>query len=115
MGREYDLDLSLLLHLKFLDRVHTQFYKEYDSKGASADIKPVIRQCFDTIMPPTYLALLQVLYKGKAFSDNKEVRKTYEGAMCRQLGLRFEAYFDVEPKEGMKQWMLVPDSLTKEA
>lgn len=26
VGREYDLDLSLLLHLRFLDRVHTSFY-----------------------------------------------------------------------------------------
>jgi hypothetical protein len=30
VAREYDLDLSLLMHLKFLDRVHTQFYKEHE-------------------------------------------------------------------------------------
>ena len=41
VGREYDLDLSLLMHLKFLDRVHDAFYEEYDLKG-TADIKPVI-------------------------------------------------------------------------
>ena len=38
IAKEYDLDLSLIMHLKFLDRVHDNFYAKTD-KGQQADIK----------------------------------------------------------------------------
>ena len=38
VAKEYDLDLSLIMHLKFLDRVHEKFYTKKD-KGEEADIK----------------------------------------------------------------------------
>ena len=88
VGREYDLDLSLLMHLKFLDRVHDAFYEEYDLKG-TADIKPVILKCLKTVFIPTDTALLQILFMGKTFKDKRELSKTYEGSKCKNYGLNF--------------------------
>ncbi len=44
IGKEYDLDLSLIMHLKFLNRVHANFYDKND-KGLKADIKESIKEC----------------------------------------------------------------------
>ncbi len=44
IGKEYDLDLSLIMHLKFLNRVHANFYEKND-KGLKADIKESIKEC----------------------------------------------------------------------
>lgn len=64
VAREYDLDMSLLMHLRFLDRVHTEFYKELDEKG-TADIKPIILKSFKSVFNKNLIALLELLYLGK--------------------------------------------------
>ena len=44
VAKDYDIDLSLILHLKFLDRVHADFYSKHD-QGLKADIKHSIKDC----------------------------------------------------------------------
>lgn len=44
VAKEYDIDLSLILHLKFLDRVHANYFEKHD-KGQKADIKQSIKEC----------------------------------------------------------------------
>lgn len=40
---KYDLDLSLLMHMKFLDRVHQEFYRRVVNKEEEVSVKPVMR------------------------------------------------------------------------
>lgn len=112
VGREYDLDLSLLLHLRFLDRVHTTFYSVVDSKG-SADIKPIIQQCIKSVFSKNDSALLQVLYQGKTLQDD-DIKKTYEGHNAMKYGLKCGMFYDFSPKEGDTQCLLVRDTLSQE-
>jgi len=45
VGKEYDLDLSLIFHLKFLDRVHNKFYGTVQLGNEEPDIKKAIEEC----------------------------------------------------------------------
>jgi len=62
IGRDYELDLSLLTHLKFLDRVHEQFYAIPEDQ--ERDIKKVIVKCLKTVLNKNYVGLFDLLYFG---------------------------------------------------
>jgi hypothetical protein len=98
VGKQYDLDLSLLLHLKFLERVHSTFYTQMDAQG-SADIKPIIDNCIKSVFSRADSALLQFLYQGKTFKDD-EIKKTYEGHKAIGHGLKCAMFYSFTPNEG---------------
>lgn len=61
INKEYDLDLSLIYHLKFLDRVHSEFFRIYNDDGI-ADIKPVIQKCIRTVFSERLKALFEFIF-----------------------------------------------------
>jgi hypothetical protein len=64
VAKRYDLDLSLVMHAKFLDRVHKEFYRIFEEKK-DVDIKEVITRTFKTVLSKNKTALLEMLYLGK--------------------------------------------------
>jgi hypothetical protein len=79
--KQYEIDLSLLLHHRFLDRVHSKFYELYVQDSSKADIKPVILECFKSVLDREGVALVEQLYFGKDPAPKEEdVYQSYEAA-----------------------------------
>jgi hypothetical protein len=96
VAREYDLDMSLYYHSKFLERVHFEFFKEYDL-NPDASIKPAIKHCFKNVFNSNYLALFEFLFKGDKFYSLSELKRTYEGSKCQEFGLKYSNELSYSP------------------
>lgn len=111
VGKEYDLDLSLVCHAKFLERVHNEFFRAYDETKL-VDIKPVIRKCIKTVFNPAHLALFEFLFKKEKPPTEEELMMTYEGSKCIKYGLSYSHMMTYDPSELTFQLYMLPDSLS---
>ncbi|CDW87741.1 tfiif-interacting component of the c-terminal domain phosphatase [Stylonychia lemnae] len=89
---QFDFDLSLLLHLKFIEKVHDQFYEQIDN-GLEATVKTIIRQLRKNLFDKKITALFEILYNDSTMSKSK-ILQQYEGDLCNQFGLNIGEYMN---------------------
>lgn len=88
--------MSLFYHSKFLDRVHFEFFKQYD-QNPDASIKSTIKHCFKSVFDSNYLALFEFLFKGDRLKSLTDLKRTYEGSKCEEFGLKYSDELSYNP------------------
>ena len=117
VGQRYDFDLTLLMYLSHIKRIHQQFFRDFEDKDESLkDTKYYIRKLKNEIF-----SFDKVVSFENLISDKHVVDKSYQGQQCDKANLgrsgdirkQIAESYARDPECTLQGLLLVPDCLSE--